>query len=91
MVEIIYIDPDGEVIVHSLPWEPGMTIQIAMDRSDFYASCPQARGLPLGIFSRPATLTTELQPNDRVECYRPLVADPKDRRRAKASQGMRTK
>ena len=38
----------------------------------------------VGIFSRAATLDTPLHPGDRVEIYRPLVADPKQARKRKA-------
>ena len=41
-------------------------------------------GMPMGIWSRPCEPQTRLRDGDRVELYRPLVADPKDARRARA-------
>jgi uncharacterized protein len=38
----------------------------------------------LGIWSRPCERDTLLREGDRVEIYRPLQADPKDMRRARA-------
>ena len=38
----------------------------------------------LAIFSRPATLSTVLRDGDRLEILRPLSADPKQSRRARA-------
>ncbi len=38
----------------------------------------------LGVFGRIATQATLLRDGDRVELYRPLVADPKDSRRRRA-------
>jgi len=40
--------------------------------------------LDVGIWSRPCALDTPLRDGDRVEVYRPLVADPKAARRARA-------
>ena len=40
----------------------------------------------LGIFSKFATLDTVLREKDRVEIYRPLIADPKKVRKERAAQ-----
>ncbi|WKS99075.1 RnfH family protein [Gallibacterium salpingitidis] len=40
----------------------------------------------VGIFGRLAKLTDILQEGDRVEIYRPLLADPKEIRRKRAAQ-----
>ena len=37
-----------------------------------------------GIWSREASLATVLRDSDRVEIYRPLTADPKEKRRSRA-------
>jgi putative ubiquitin-RnfH superfamily antitoxin RatB of RatAB toxin-antitoxin module len=39
----------------------------------------------LGIFSRPVAVNTPLRDGDRVEVYRPLKVDPKERRRQVAA------
>lgn len=39
----------------------------------------------VGIFSRPAKLTDQLKEGDRIEIYRPLLADPKEIRRKRAA------
>lgn len=39
---------------------------------------------PVGIFGRKRAPDTVLRDGDRVEIYRPLVADPKDARRRRA-------
>ena len=41
----------------------------------------------VGIFSKFATLDTILREKDRVEIYRPLIADPKKVRRERAAKG----
>ncbi|QIM62673.1 RnfH family protein [Pasteurellaceae bacterium Orientalotternb1] len=40
----------------------------------------------VGIFSRPAKLTDLVEDGDRIEIYRPLIADPKEIRRLRAEQ-----
>ena len=40
----------------------------------------------IGIFSRPAKLTDMVENGDRIEIYRPLLADPKEIRRKRAEQ-----
>lgn len=53
-------------------------------RNDFPEICfPLNR---LGIFSKPVPPDTVLQNHDRVEIYRPLLVDPKERRRKLAAK-----
>jgi hypothetical protein len=40
----------------------------------------------VGIYGKLKSLDTMLREHDRVEIYRPLVADPKDSRRMRASK-----
>ncbi|KHS94185.1 hypothetical protein RC86_02490 [Pectobacterium brasiliense] len=40
----------------------------------------------VGIYSRAAKLTDVVQEGDRVEIYRPLIADPKELRRQRAER-----
>lgn len=40
----------------------------------------------VGIFSRPAKLNETVDDGDRIEIYRPLIADPKEIRRKKAEE-----
>ena len=41
---------------------------------------------PLGIFGKRVKDDTVLRDGDRIEVYRPLVADPKDARRKRVLQ-----
>lgn len=41
----------------------------------------------VGVFGRLCTLDRVLEPGDRVEIYRPLLADPKEVRRRLAAEG----
>ncbi|AUX94456.1 RnfH family protein [Mixta gaviniae] len=40
----------------------------------------------IGIYSRPVKLQDEVNEGDRVEIYRPLIADPKELRRQRAER-----
>ena len=40
----------------------------------------------VGIYSRPAKLTDQLKDGERIEIYRPLLADPKEIRRKRAAE-----
>lgn len=40
----------------------------------------------LGIYSRPAKLADVVKDGDRIEIYRPLIADPKELRRQRAEK-----
>lgn len=40
----------------------------------------------VGVYSRPVKLTDEIQDGDRIEIYRPLIADPKELRRQRAEK-----
>lgn len=43
----------------------------------------------VGIYSRPAKLTDPVHEGDRVEIYRPLIADPRALRRERAEKSAR--
>jgi len=42
----------------------------------------------VGIYSRPVKLQDRVQDGDRVEIYRPLIADPKELRRQRAEKAV---
>ena len=41
----------------------------------------------LGIYGKPSKIDAVLRDRDRVEIYRPLIADPKEIRRRRAAEG----
>jgi putative ubiquitin-RnfH superfamily antitoxin RatB of RatAB toxin-antitoxin module len=86
-VYVTYMLPQSEFI-RPLRVAPGTTIGQAIERSGVLASFPDINLVtqPVGIYSKKKTLETELRDRDRVEIYRPLVADPKDSRRKRAAK-----
>ena len=88
IVEVAYALPDKQSLV-SLEVEEGTTIKEAIEASgvlDTYDQIDLTRD-KVGIFSKFATLDTILREKDRVEIYRPLVADPKKVRKDRAAKG----
>lgn len=86
-VEVAYALPDQQVILKvNVPDDA--TAQTAIDASGILARFPDIdlEKQKIGIFSRLVTLNQRLQPRDRVEIYRPLLADPKAARRERAAK-----
>ena len=86
-VEVVYATRERQVLV-ALDVEPGCTVEEAIARSGLAGEFPEMRVDPdaLGIFSRKVPPDHVLSPGDRVEIYRPLVADPKEARRKRAER-----
>jgi putative ubiquitin-RnfH superfamily antitoxin RatB of RatAB toxin-antitoxin module len=67
---------------------PGTTIGEAIEKSGVLEAYPEINlsTQPVGIYAKKKTLDTVLRERDRIEIYRPLVADPKDSRRKRAAK-----
>ena len=67
---------------------PGTTIGQAVETSGVLAEFPEINLVtqPVGIYAKKKTLDTVLRERDRIEIYRPLIADPKDSRRKRAAK-----
>jgi putative ubiquitin-RnfH superfamily antitoxin RatB of RatAB toxin-antitoxin module len=87
-VEVAYATPEKQRIV-TLTVEDGCTVEEAIERSNIREEFPDLEVNPeaVGIFSRKVSLDQRLRNGDRVEIYRPLIADPKESRRARAKGG----
>jgi hypothetical protein len=74
--------------VRPLRVAPGTTVGQAIERSGVLASFPDINLVtqPVGIYGKKKTLDMVLRERDRIEIYRPLVADPKDSRRKRAAK-----
>ncbi|MDI6749056.1 MAG: RnfH family protein [Rhodocyclaceae bacterium] len=87
-IEVVYALPTRqEVVPLTLP--AGSTLQQALEASGLLAKYPEidlAKG-KFGIYSKLAKLDTVLRDRDRVEIYRPLIADPKEVRKQRAAEG----
>jgi putative ubiquitin-RnfH superfamily antitoxin RatB of RatAB toxin-antitoxin module len=86
-VYVCYALPDREWL-RPMQVAPGTTIGEAIEQSGVLADFPEINltTQPVGIYAKKKTLDTVLRERDRIEIYRPLVADPKDSRRKRAAK-----
>lgn len=88
-IEICYALVDRqELVAVELP--EGSTVIQAVEASGLLQKYPEIEpgGLnKLGVFAKLVKSDALLRDRDRVEIYRPLVADPKEVRRQKAAEG----
>lgn len=73
----------------SMDVDEGTTLRQAIECSGILDTYPQINLSKdkTGIFGKIAKLDTVLREKDRVEIYRPLIADPKKVRKERAAQG----
>lgn len=89
-VEIAYARPDAQSIV-VVEVDEGATVEQAITLSrikEHYPEIDLAKN-KVGLFGKLSKLTQVLKEMDRVEIYRPLIADPKEVRRKRAAEGKR--
>ncbi len=93
-VEVAYAIPDKQVI-RAVNVDEGTTIGAAIVQSGIMMDFPdldiELEKAKVGIFGKVAAMTTVLNDGDRVEIYRPLIADPKEVRRKRAAEGKKMK
>lgn len=87
-VSIAYVGPERQIL-RSLEVRAGMRVRDAIDQSGLLAECPEIDlGVnQVGVFGKLVKLDQSLADGDRVEVYRPLIADPKAARKQRAAEG----
>ncbi len=84
-IEVVYALPERQLLRRvSLP--EGSTVEAAVCASGLPAEFPEIDPLRTGIYGKTVSKDTILRDRDRVELYRPLKADPKEIRRARAAK-----
>lgn len=91
-IEVTYALPEKQFLL-SVKVEEGTTIEGAILASGILALRDDIdlKKNKVGIYSRPAKLTDLVQDGERIEIYRPLIADPKELRRKRAEKSKETK
>jgi len=86
-VEVAYALPEKQYL-RRVTLEEGATVEQAIHASGLLALRTDINLAKnkVGIYSRPVKLTDVLSDGDRVEIYRPLIADPKELRRQRAEK-----
>lgn len=89
-VEVAYARPEEQTII-SVEIPEGATLEQAIVKSRIQERFPeiQIQIAKVGVFGRLGKLSTTLRAGDRVEIYRPLIADPKEVRKQRAAEGKR--
>ena len=88
MIEVSYALPKKQIIIPVLV-PKDISVKEAIELSGILK---KFEGIDLasnqvGIFGKLTTLDKALRDHDRIEIYRPLIADPKEIRRKRAAEG----
>ncbi len=84
LCELVYVPCNAVPFLFSNVWGEGMTVAALVQASGLLQKYSEVKDLSVGIFARCVTWDTLVKPGDRVEIYRPLSLDPKEKRRNKA-------
>ena len=87
-VEVVYALPAKQELL-TVKVAPGTTVRQAIEASGILEKYPEidlARN-KLGVFAKLTKPDAVLRDRDRVEIYRPLIADPKEVRKQRAAEG----
>ena len=87
-VEVCYALPEKQLLIKvKLP--QGSTLQQALEASGVLLKHPEIdlKKNKFGVFAKLSKVDTVLRDRDRIEIYRPLIADPKEVRKQRAAEG----
>jgi putative ubiquitin-RnfH superfamily antitoxin RatB of RatAB toxin-antitoxin module len=88
-IEVVYAAEDRQVLL-AVTVPAGTQLRAAVQASGIAVQFPELdlADCPLGIFGRVVTDADvrPVQDGDRIEIYRPLLADPKEVRRLRAAK-----
>ena len=87
LIEVAYAKPEKQIII-PVEVDESCTVEKAIVLSDILNQFIEIdlEQNKVGVFGKAVQLTDILRENDRVEIYRPLIADPKESRRARAEK-----
>jgi uncharacterized protein len=85
-VEVCYALPERQTLI-AIKLHAGATVEEAIRHAGILEKHPEIdlNTNKVGVFGKLSRLDALLRPGDRVEIYRPLIADPKESRRQKAA------
>lgn len=86
-IEVVYGTPTEQELL-LLEVEDGITVEQAIISSGILSSFPEVdlNVNKVGVWNRTAKLTDTIKDLDRIEIYRPLIADPKEVRKRRAEK-----
>lgn len=88
-IEVAYALPEKQSLLQ-LQVDAESTVEQAIDKSGIMTSHPEIdlSALKVGIWSKTCKLDASLKDGDRIEIYRPLIADPKEVRKRRAEKAV---
>lgn len=91
-IEVVYPLPYEQVLFKVAVME-GATLKEGIVASGILKHYPELvlETADVGIFGKLVALDAVLKAHDRIEIYRPLLADPKEVRKQRAAEGKRMK
>ena len=91
-VEVSYARPDTQVIL-AVSVAASATVEEIINSSGVLEQFPEIDLAvnKVGVFGKLSKLKAVLKKGDRIEIYRPLIADPKEVRRRRAAEGKNMK
>jgi hypothetical protein len=86
-IEVAYAQPEKQSLL-SIVIEKGLTVEQAITESDIINLHPEIdlSVNKVGIWNRTCKLQDLVKDGDRIEVYRPLIADPKEVRKRRAEK-----
>lgn len=91
-IEVSYAIPEEQVILE-VDIDAADTVEDAIRKSGILEQFSQIdlSTSKVGIFGKLTKLDKPLKSRDRIEIYRPLIADPKEVRKKRAAEGKQMK
>lgn len=93
-IEVVYASVDRQLLLKASV-SAGATVREALASSGIGAVFPELdlQQCPVGVFGKRVThpQTQVVNEGDRLEIYRPLLADPKEARRLRAAKAIQAK
>ena len=88
LIEVAYALPNKQLII-PVKVKHGITAEEAIQLSGIVKKFPEVdlEVNQIGIFGKLTQLDHVMRERDRIEIYRPLIADPKEIRRQRAAEG----
>ena len=91
LIEVAYATPEKQIIleckVDAQTSARAIVLQSGIDR---HFAGIDLEHCDIGVFGKAVSDDYQPDPGDRIEIYRPLIADPKEVRRQRAAKGLKT-
>ncbi|TKB44700.1 RnfH family protein [Thalassotalea mangrovi] len=87
LIEVVYALPEKQTLL-SLHVDENSTIEQAIQASGILQQFPEIdlNVNKVGVWNKAAKLKDMIEDGDRIEIYRPLIADPKEVRKRRAEK-----